>query len=39
MKRSLCILALVVLAAGLLVSLGACSSEDKPTLMYFRSGT
>jgi hypothetical protein len=39
MKKSLCLLALLGLLGGLLLSLSACSSKEKPTLMYFRSGT
>jgi predicted small lipoprotein YifL len=35
MKKGLFFLLLLVI----LLSLAACSSQDKPTLMYFRSGT
>ena len=38
MKKGL-LLILLVLLAGLAITLAGCSSKDKPTLMYFRSGT
>jgi len=39
MKKSLGVLLLLGILAGLVLSLSACSSKEKPTLMYFRSGT
>ncbi len=39
MKKQLFFLLLLGLLAGLLLPLSACSSKDKPTLLYFRSGT
>ncbi len=39
MKKRLFVVLLLGLLAGLALSLAACSSKDKPTLMYFRSGT
>ena len=39
MKKRLLVLVQLGLLTGLLFSLSACSSGDKPSLLYFRSGT
>lgn len=39
MKKGLASILLLGLLAGLVLSLASCSSQDKPTLIYFRSGT
>jgi hypothetical protein len=38
MKKRQYLVLLLGLLAGLVLSLAACSSKDKPTLIYFRSG-
>jgi hypothetical protein len=39
MKKRLYFVLLLGLLAGLVLSLAACSSKDRPSLIYFRSGT